>query len=337
MGEVEISVIVPTRNALPFLERCLRSIEQQTFRSFEVIVVNDGSDDGSAAWLDERLAQKPAYRVVHHELPQGLSAARNHGIALARGRFLAFLDADDWFEPTMLETLHRAVLSTQSQVAHIVRKICTNEGPFVQPREEVVRVLDGVGAAVEMLEQEEYAVWSRLYDAELVRSLGPEPFPVGLTCEDRVFNMRVLPLASRAAESNRVEYHYFMNMGSISLGGLSQRAMQILEADELMVGYARASGDERLVKLALDRQAKGAFSMLVKYARFGITDDALSGQSGHDALRMLRQRFVSDYPRLAASPLPASKRLVAWQLRYMPALVRAEFAIYNVVTGKGRG
>ena len=176
-----------------------------------------------------------------------------------------------------------------------------------------------------------------MYDAELVRSLGPEPFPVGLTCEDRVFNMRVLPLASRAAESNRVEYHYFMNMGSISLGGLSQRAMQILEADELMVGYARASGDERLVKLALDRQAKGAFSMLVKYARFGITDDALSGQAGHDALRMLRQRFVSDYPRLAASPLPASKRLVAWQLRYMPALVRAEFAIYNVVTGKGRG
>lgn len=54
-------------------------------------------------------------------------------------------------------------------------------------------MLDGVGAAVEMLEQEEYAVWSRLYDAELVRSLGPEPFPVGLTCEDRVFNMRVLP------------------------------------------------------------------------------------------------------------------------------------------------
>lgn len=333
MPAPNISVIVPVSNALLHLQRCLDSLVTQTCSSFEIVVVDDASDDGSGVWLDQYASVHEGVLVIHHACPLGVSAARNTGIAAAKGMYFAFADADDWAEPTMLETLHRAITSTNSQVAHIEHRLCSAEETFRQPFEERMYVMSGVEAAEKMLEREEYAVWSRLYESDLVRSLGDEPFPVGLTCEDRVFNMRVLPKARFVVASNRIEYHYFMTMGSISYGGLSRRAMDIFKADELMVADARTFGGARLIDLALDRQAKGAFSMLVKYARFGITDVALSGKAGQEILVALRRRFISDYPRLIASNLPISKRIVAWQLRYIPMLVRAEFSFYNRISG----
>lgn len=331
-----ISVIVPVFNSLTHLARCLDSICGQTFDAFEVLIVDDASTDGSSNWLDSYANCRGNMSVIHHARPLGVSAARNSGIAVAQGKYLAFVDSDDWAEPTMLETLYRAITSTDSQVAHIEHKSCIDEKAFLQPKREHVRVMSGTDAAVEMLEQEEYAVWSRLYETELVRELGDEPFPVNLTCEDRVFNMRVLPKAARAAASNRLEYHYATNLNSISFGGLSRRAMEILEADELMVSDASRTHCDKLIELALDRQAKGAYSMLVKQIRFGITDESLCGEEGKNVTESLRRRFIKDYPRLASSSLPLAKRVVAWQLRYIPGVVRAEFALYNFIAQRGR-
>lgn len=100
-----ISVIVPVYQAEKFLHRCLDSVARQTFSDWELILVDDGSTDGSAALCDRFAAKDNRVRVFHRKKNQGVSEARNLGINEAKGDYIAFLDADDCYEFQALETL----------------------------------------------------------------------------------------------------------------------------------------------------------------------------------------------------------------------------------------
>lgn len=101
MSKVRVSVIVPVHNAELYLGECLDSIIAQTETDLEIICVDDGSTDSSASLLDEYAEHDQRIRVLH-QICQGAGAARNTGLKVARGTYLSFLDADDFFEPEML-------------------------------------------------------------------------------------------------------------------------------------------------------------------------------------------------------------------------------------------
>lgn len=124
----KLSVIIPLYNKAPYVRKALESVLAQTYTDFELIVVDDGSTDGSAEiaeqFIDERLkvkdsnnsiAETNAYNLspINYKLIRqanaGVSAARNNGVAQAQGDYLTFLDADDWWEPTYLEQMARLI------------------------------------------------------------------------------------------------------------------------------------------------------------------------------------------------------------------------------------
>ncbi len=321
------SLIVPVYNTSKWLSRALKSIDAQVFLNFEIIFVDDASDDSSPEMLDAYCKTHTNARVIHKQATGGLSAARNTGIENANGTYLAFLDSDDWVEPTFLETFARLIEQTSCDVAHVDSASCSSEAAFAQPQTEIVTVESGVAACARMLEVEEYAVWSRAYKASLFsawqQANSAPVFPVGLTCEDRVANVRLLPGAVKVATSNRLEYHYFMNMASISNGGLTRRAMELLQADALMLECAKETSNEKIIKLAQARKAKGPFSLLVKWARFGFCDSTIADAERTEILSKLRASYNSNYKTMLTAPLPAAKRIVAWQLRYVPQVAIA--------------
>lgn len=100
----ELSIIVPVYKVEPYLRRCIDSILAQTFRDFELILIDDGSPDHCGAICDE-YAAKDSRIIVIHQKNQGVSAARNAGLDIARGTYLGFVDSDDWIEPEMYETM----------------------------------------------------------------------------------------------------------------------------------------------------------------------------------------------------------------------------------------
>ena len=102
MDRPKVSVIVPVYNAQSHLRQCLDSIMGQTLREIEILCVDDGSTDGSAQILEEYKGCDPRLHVIMQE-NIGAGAARNRGLAEASGEYLSFLDADDFFEPDMLE------------------------------------------------------------------------------------------------------------------------------------------------------------------------------------------------------------------------------------------
>ena len=111
-----VSVIVPVYGVEAYLPACLASLSAQTLTEFELILVDDGSPDGCGALCDAAAAGDPRVRVIHRP-NGGLSAARNSGLAIARGSYLAFVDSDDTVHPDYLKALYTACAETGADMA----------------------------------------------------------------------------------------------------------------------------------------------------------------------------------------------------------------------------
>nr|MCR4921788.1 glycosyltransferase [Bacteroidaceae bacterium] len=104
-----ISIIVPVYNVAPYLGRCLQSIVAQGLDDWEALLVNDASRDNSLAICNEWARREPRFRVVSHDKNKGLSEARNTGLRLATGKYIAFVDSDDSLTPNTLSEAMRAI------------------------------------------------------------------------------------------------------------------------------------------------------------------------------------------------------------------------------------
>ena len=102
----KVSVIIPVYNVERYFDRCVRSVLGQTLREIEVILVDDGSPDGCPAMCDAYAREDPRVRVVH-KANAGLGMARNSGLDIATGEYVAFVDSDDFIDRRMYETLYR--------------------------------------------------------------------------------------------------------------------------------------------------------------------------------------------------------------------------------------
>ena len=107
---MKFSVIIPLYNKAPYVRKALESVCAQTYRDYELIVINDGSTDNSAIVADEYLKATDSidYKIINQP-NAGVSAARNNGVAASQGDYIAFLDADDWWEPTYLERMSQLI------------------------------------------------------------------------------------------------------------------------------------------------------------------------------------------------------------------------------------
>ena len=101
MNEIKISAIMPVYNVEKYIGKCIESLQKQTLAEFELIAVDDGSPDNSGKICDEYAALDPRIKVIHKE-NGGAPSARNAAMEIARGKYLYFMDSDDWAEETML-------------------------------------------------------------------------------------------------------------------------------------------------------------------------------------------------------------------------------------------
>ena len=111
-------MIVPVYKVERYLDRCIQSIVDQTYRNLEIILVDDGSPDACPDMCDAWAARDCRIRVIHQE-NRGLGAARNSGIRISTGELIGFVDSDDWLEPTMYEVLYRSLTKENADTSMI--------------------------------------------------------------------------------------------------------------------------------------------------------------------------------------------------------------------------
>lgn len=180
----KISVIVPVYNSIDCLERCVKSICAQTYSNLEIILVDDGSTDGTDR-LCERLALQDSRIVTYHKKNGGASSARNVGIKLASGDYLGFVDSDDYIEPYVYEEMMTVLTKKDLDVVQISRDEVDEEGrrlPDVCVPPEQVRFCETETFVKELLlHQGDCSFCTKLVKKEL---FAKHQFPEGVLNED---------------------------------------------------------------------------------------------------------------------------------------------------------
>ena len=259
----QISVIVPVYKVEAYLSRCLGSILGQTFRDFELILVDDGSPDACGEICEGYARQDSRIHVIHQE-NGGLSAARNSGIdwafAHSDSRYLAFVDSDDYVSPEYLERLYDTAEETGCAISICGIARTTGE-PLPEPEEEVPQVME----AEEYYCSEEIhggmtmVAVNKLYDRSLFETLR---YPVGKLHEDEFTTYRAVYQAEKVAVLSAPLYGYFQNEAGIMRSKWNPKRMHALEAVEEQIAFARKENHPRLLEKAIEQYVYTADAQL---------------------------------------------------------------------------
>lgn len=212
--EILVSVIIPVYNILDYLERCVDSVCAQTYGNLEVILVDDGSTDGTGELCD-RLAEKDKRIRVYHKENGGSSSARNLGIEKADGDYLGFIDSDDYIDKEMYERLVRAIMEYDVPIAQIGRDeidtdgnkrpdVCTPPAQTVLiPAQDFMKEL--------LLHRGDCSFCTKLVKKEL---FDKARFPEGVLNEDFYLLTHMLPDIPGIVSVPGQSYHVFYRIGS---------------------------------------------------------------------------------------------------------------------------
>ena len=213
-----VSVIVPVYNVKPYLNKCIESIVKQSYRNLEIILIDDGSDDGSSEICDLWSLRDGRIRVIHQE-NRGLSGARNSGIDVSSGDYILFVDSDDLVGPDLVSHCIEVMSQTDSDVC-VFRfnnvsengKECTDSRyKELFPKEKTLSPRDAIKQIL-LMRLPNYA-WSYMSRASLLK--GKVYFPQGKVMEDLATTYLIWGGASRIAFLDEACYFYRVRSGSI--------------------------------------------------------------------------------------------------------------------------
>ena len=221
----EISVIVPVFNVENYLKECLDSVLNQSFSDIEVICINDGSTDRSGEILNEFAKRDNRIQVINQP-NRGLGAARNRGLSVADGKYVYFIDSDDYIDLKTLEKLHSNAMSNDSDI--VLFKFQTfDDNNNVHHRGVEFRIdrifgdIDYSSFTFTYVDAKRHVMNSafsaclKLYKKEFLDSFDDFSFPEGISFEDVIFHVMAMLRASRISFVNESLYYYRSNENSI--------------------------------------------------------------------------------------------------------------------------
>lgn len=216
----KISVVIPCYNAEKYIKKCLESILQQTYENLEIIVVNDGSTDSSKKLIEPFLSDKRVRCV--DQVNGGEFSARNTGIKLATGKYIGFVDSDDYIEPDMYKKLYSAISSTEADIAvcnfNLIYEDKDKEDKtcYANMSKGTVNVYDNVYSYwannCAAIRPNNYA-WTRLYNLDVLLKSGIM-FEGYKHSADTLFNFKLLPNLKSVTFVNEGLYNYVQHSSS---------------------------------------------------------------------------------------------------------------------------
>lgn len=231
----EISVVVPVYNTEDYLKRCIDSIIRQTYKNFDLILIDDGSTDGSGQICDEYAIKDSRIHVIHQK-NRGLSAARNAGLDWitlnSSSKWVSFVDSDDWIHHRFLEILYKAVRQDRTFIS-LCNALWTNDEQLpgrvddtsVKWKPQDYYLKDATNATVS---------WGKLYKRSCFKHIR---FPEGRIHEDEFVTYRILFKLSAVSVIDAPLYAYYQNDKGIMRGKWSVRRMDCLDAIEKQICF----------------------------------------------------------------------------------------------------
>ena len=208
-----VSIIVPVYNVEKWLDRCIQSLVTQTYQNLEIILVDDGSTDASPIICNEWM-KKDSRIVVLHQVNSGPSAARNIGIDFAHGKYVSFVDSDDWVDSRFVEILHQILTDFQCDLAEC--GVYETFGERLENSYEFTKEINSKSEAMQAhLEDTRYTcvVWNKMYRHEIIDFIR---FPDGKLHEDLFWTYQVINQCETLAHTRAPLYFHFHRKDSIT-------------------------------------------------------------------------------------------------------------------------
>lgn len=235
----EISVIVPVYNVEQYLDKCLQSLQKQNFDSYEVILVDDGSTDSSRKVAEHYANSYSEIFTLVCQENKGLSGARNTGMGYAKGKYLCFVDSDDYVEENFLRKLYESMKENDADLVFCAFRSVDEQGNTIR---NIFEHGFEEGTSYALVDRTDLlltqnAAWNKLYKKEIIDKYNLQ-FTPGVWYEDLRFVKKYMLFASKFAYCNSVLYNYLIRQGSIMNSMGSKRNVEIIDAlDEVMQFY----------------------------------------------------------------------------------------------------
>lgn len=207
----KISIVVPVYGVEKYLCKCLNSIAEQSYRNLEIILVDDGSPDGCGEICDQYALKDERFIVLHQE-NMGLSGARNAGIALATGRYIGFVDSDDYIDCDMYECLCRAIEEQRADIAVCGYRTVGSRSEEHPGKAQCLTMDQALRKLIGNKEIQSYA-WNKLYKRECIEGIC---FEAGKEYEDVRIMHQIFLRAQRVSTIDRCLYNYSIREDSIT-------------------------------------------------------------------------------------------------------------------------
>ena len=260
-----VSVIIPVYNVEKYLEKCIDSVLNQTYNNIEIILVDDGSTDNCGTICDEYSKKDDRIKVIHKE-NGGLSDARNAGIEIATGKFLTFIDSDDFIEDNYIELLYNTLEDYNADLSIASHKVIydktimdksTNEEFSGDSKLILEKILydDGV----------DLSAWGKLYKAELFKEVR---YPKDRLYEDSATTYKLIDLSNKIAVCSKPVYNYVIREKSITNNTFSEKKLDLITSTKEMTDFIEEKYPD--LKKACNRRLMYSYlSTLTQLAKSG--------------------------------------------------------------------
>jgi glycosyltransferase involved in cell wall biosynthesis len=248
-----ISIIVPIYKVQDYLEKCIESILAQSFTNFELILIDDGSPDECGKICDSYGAMDSRIKVVHKQ-NEGLSAARNSGLDIAKGEYVGFVDSDDWIDENMYGTLLNLLIENDCDIAQceFIKAFDENE-KVDNGKNNTVQTFNNFESLRNLYNEKSISTvvsWNKLYRRDLFEYIR---FPVGKLHEDEFTTHKLLYKSRKLVYTNKIFYYYRQTPNSIMNSKFNKRRLDILDAMQERLEFAQVTENEMFINETLKK------------------------------------------------------------------------------------
>lgn len=230
-----ITIVIPVYNVENYLHKCVNSVINQTYSNLEIILVDDGSPDKCGQICDEYKKKDNRIKVIHKK-NGGLSDARNAGIDIAKGKYISFIDSDDYVDIDYIEFLYNQISKYNVSISICSHRVLYDTGKIIEKQTNEVSLLDSKKVLERILYDEgiDLSAWAKLYDINLFKDIR---YPKGRLYEDSATTYLLIDKSNKIAIASKSKYNYVIRRNSITNNKFTIKKMDLIISTEEMANY----------------------------------------------------------------------------------------------------
>lgn len=321
-----ISVIVPVYNAEKYLDRCIRSIVNQTYQNLEIILIDDGSSDYSSAICDQ-WAEKDERIRVFHQVNRGISAARNSGISVSGGNYILMVDSDDYLSVSMIAFMYSSMRKENADLA-----VCDfyrgkdEEYEFVYDEKKANEMIDGKEAMERIYLDEhktlQYVVpWGKLYKKSLFDQVR---YPEGRIFEDIYVTHQLLSRCRKIVVIPQILTYYYANPSSIMNSRFHVKKLDYLPALKNRIDFFKSHDLQELREAAYEEYLH---ALIWEYSR--VRDLLMDKRTMMYIVTCYREVYIRGY---SSKRYPKENKFFLGIFAVNPELIILYWRILSIIT-----